>query len=97
MEGARSAGTSTPFSDEARTTQIADLLAAAFAQVLDSDVGAHFAARLDQPGAARIEQHAGHRQSANPEQSAPQPAETRPKKDRAVRRSQRDSQFDLAQ
>ena len=55
MDGARSAGTSTPFSAERAHAQIGDLLAALVALLELSIVGAHFAQRREQAGAQRIE------------------------------------------
>ena len=46
MVGARSGGTSTPFSAECARAQIADRLAALLAPVRDGDVRAHFAQAL---------------------------------------------------
>ena len=58
IEGARSAGTSTPVSGEWRAVTSPTLLAALLALVGDGQVRAHLAQGLEQAGAQRIEQHA---------------------------------------
>ena len=70
IDGARSAGTSTPFSAERAHAQIGDLLAAVVARRHRLDPGAHLAQRRQQSGAQRIGHHrfenqigAGHDQS----------------------------------
>ena len=55
MVGARSAGTSTPFSAAALDAEIGHRLAADLAFVLEGDVGAHVAQRLVEAGAQRID------------------------------------------
>ena len=56
IDGARAAGTVTPLSRLALHADVADLLAADRAAVVDGDVGAHLDQRLDEAGARRVEE-----------------------------------------
>ena len=63
MEAAREAGTRTPVSGLERTVMSPTSSPPMRAPVADLEIGAHFEQRFDEPGARRIEHHAGDRRS----------------------------------
>ena len=89
MVGARSAGTSTPFSAPALHPQIGDVLAALVALLEHLDRRAHLPQRRQQAGAQRIDHHAFEDRPRSPARSAPPPAGTRPTTDRPAPRPAR--------
>ena len=58
IDGARSGGTVTPFSAEARTRRVATASPPSLRLALDRDVGAHLAQRRQQAAAQRVRHHA---------------------------------------